>query len=416
MPEYLENPRRVPRVPVRCRTRVFLASGAIETTTEDIGSRGCQVVLPAPAQRGDVVGLALSAPGYSMTLRVDGRVAWVSAEPPWHVGIAYAAMALPGAARWMEGLRQAMPDVFAGRRPHERLAVDAMIFLGTVPSLPEFREDEVLVLRTVGAGVRVGELRTALSRTWPRMQRALFTLLARGHITLSRADAAHPVAWKHVLGEPLRAGSDLAGAAASNGGGPAAEGAPAAAPVRTPTPVPGRITAKIPIAAGPQSRRVSEGVDPHDTPVATPKPPPLGAPARSQAAPAVPHPPAPVRTPTQPPARMAPPAPVRPTAPAPRAARSVPPPPAPAAERADATRHDGPPAPDFVGAGVGWRSPARPRSPEADTLFKLGMAELDAHRPHGALALLRRALSLSPGDPEIATAIGRAMRGDGPLP
>ncbi len=190
MPEFVENPRRVPRVPVRRKARVVLPPGAVAPATEDIGSRGCQIVLPSALQRGDVVGLALSAPGYSMTLRVDGRVAWVSPEAPWHVGIAYAALALPGAAKWMEGLRQAVPDAFAGRRPYERLPVDAMVFLGPVPATPEFREDELLVLRTVGSGVGVRELRTALSRTGPRVQRALFALLARGHVVVSRAAAS----------------------------------------------------------------------------------------------------------------------------------------------------------------------------------------------------------------------------------
>jgi hypothetical protein len=334
MPEVLENPRRVPRTPVRCKARLFLASGAVETTTEDIGSRGCQVVIPAPVQRGDVIGLALSAPRHPVTLRVDGRVAWVSPEPPWRLGIAYVAQALPEAARWMEGLRQAAPDLFAGRRPQARLAVDAMIFLGPVPRLPDLREDEMVVLRTVGAGVRVGDLRTVLSRTWPRMQRALFTLLAQGHVILSRAAATHPVAWKHILGDPLRAWPDL----------PGAEGG-AAAPEPAAVPEP---------AAGPE-------------PAAAPKPTPLPQPAR--------------------------------------------PGPAQQAGRAEPARRDGRPAPDFVGAGVGWRAPARPRSAEAESLLQLAIVELDACRPQAALALLRRALSLAPGDREIATAIGRAMRG-----
>src|SRR5512138_197620 len=133
MPEFLENPRRVPRVEIRCQVRIFLATGAVDKVPEDIGSRGCRVVLPGPARRGDEVGLALSVPRYPATLRVDGRVAWVSPKPPWRVGIAYAAQVLPDATRWFEGLRQAVPGLFAGRRPQHRLAVDAMIFLGPVP-------------------------------------------------------------------------------------------------------------------------------------------------------------------------------------------------------------------------------------------------------------------------------------------
>jgi hypothetical protein len=70
------------------------------------------------------------------------------------------------------------------------------------------------------------------------------------------------------------------------------------------------------------------------------------------------------------------------------------------------------PVHDFVGAGVGWRSGAtQPRSSEADAIYQLALIELDGRRSNQALALLRRALTLSPGDAEIAHAIGRAMKG-----
>jgi hypothetical protein len=398
MPEYLENPRRVPRLAVRCRARLFLASGAIDTTTEDIGSRGCQVVVPSAPQRGDAIGLALSAPRYAMTLRVDGRIAWVSSKPPWHVGIAYAAQALPGAARWMEGLRQSVPDLFQARRAQERLAVDAMIFLGPVPAIADFRDDERVVLRTIGAGMRVADLRNTLSRTWPRMQRALFTLLAQGHIVVSRAAATHPVIWKHILGEPASAGPPLVNDGPIDGHDlpPSATGSQPGSPAAS-----ARITTKVPVA-GPQraaSRRISEGIDAFETPRATPavtaKPPPLPPAGRAQ--------------PIAPPAPSAQPPATRPHPGAPAAH----PEPHPAEAQANPARGEGAHAPDFAGAGVGWRSAARARSAEAENLLKLGLAEMEAKRPHGALALLRRALSLAPGDPEIATAIGRAMKGDG---
>ena len=66
--------------------------------------------------------------------------------------------------------------------------------------------------------------------------------------------------------------------------------------------------------------------------------------------------------------------------------------------------------PDFVGAGVGWRgAAARPRSTEADNLFQLALVELQGKNHHQALKLLRSALTLAPGDPEIADAIARTM-------
>ncbi|ACL66316.1 type IV pilus assembly PilZ [Anaeromyxobacter dehalogenans 2CP-1] len=69
-----------------------------------------------------------------------------------------------------------------------------------------------------------------------------------------------------------------------------------------------------------------------------------------------------------------------------------------------------PPArsPDFVGAGVGWRGAAgRPRPPEAAECLERARGELAEGRVHGAIALLRRALAVAPGDPEIAGVLGR---------
>lgn len=91
--------------------------------------------------------------------------------------------------------------------------------------------------------------------------------------------------------------------------------------------------------------------------------------------------------------------------------RSPPPPAAPIL----GTRHAAPPAaqpprrgPDFAGAGVGWRSAtSRPRSAEAQQCLDLARAEIGAGHLNGALALLRRALALAPGDPEIAGALGQ---------
>lgn len=89
MPEFLENPRQTPRAPVRCRVRIALPWGPADATTEDIGARGCQLILPRAPELGAVFGLALSAPGGASALRVDGRVAWVSPLAPWRVGFAY---------------------------------------------------------------------------------------------------------------------------------------------------------------------------------------------------------------------------------------------------------------------------------------------------------------------------------------
>ncbi len=66
-----------------------------------------------------------------------------------------------------------------------------------------------------------------------------------------------------------------------------------------------------------------------------------------------------------------------------------------------------PPRPDHSGAGGGWRRGARPRSAEAQAAYDRARAEIEAGNASGALALLRRALHLCPGDPEIGEALGK---------
>ena len=324
-------------------------TGKVETTTEDIGARGCQVVLPAAVERGVTVALTLSAPRVGSSLRIGGRVAWVSPRPPWRVGIAFSPECLGEAARWMETLRHTMPELFgAGRRLPDKVAVDAMVFLGVAPRLADFGDDELTVLRKVWAGMKVGELRASFAGRWPRMQRSFFALLAQGFLTLSRAAAAHPVTWRAVLEEPR------------------------------PTAPPTDLTAAD-LEPAPE---LSPGVA---RPAPATQTPPPAARAAVPGAPAVVPPPLPLRA-----AGAATPAPTWPVT--------------------DSARRAHTPAPDFVGAGVGWRgAAARPRSAEADTLFQLALVELQEKNHHQALKLLRSALTLAPGDPEIAAAIARAM-------
>jgi TolA-binding protein len=66
------------------------------------------------------------------------------------------------------------------------------------------------------------------------------------------------------------------------------------------------------------------------------------------------------------------------------------------------------PTPDFQGAGIGWRSVApRSRPPEAQAAYEQALALLATGQVNGAIALLRRALSMSPGDPDVAEALGK---------
>jgi Flp pilus assembly protein TadD len=63
--------------------------------------------------------------------------------------------------------------------------------------------------------------------------------------------------------------------------------------------------------------------------------------------------------------------------------------------------------PGAATAGTGWRGVARSRSREAQEAYDLGRLELDAGRTSSALAHLRRALQLAPGDADVASALQR---------
>lgn len=65
------------------------------------------------------------------------------------------------------------------------------------------------------------------------------------------------------------------------------------------------------------------------------------------------------------------------------------------------------PRQDFEGAGVGWRAQSRPRSPDADKLVREATLLAEGGKVDAAIGLLRQALRLAPGDPEIAAMLGR---------
>jgi len=359
MPEYLDNPRRAVRAPLRCSALVLRPGGATQTATEDIGARGCQLVLPEPPVRGETIGLAIRVPRHPRTLRLSARVAWVSPRPPWRLGVAFAPESLAEAARWMETLISLDPRVLEFRRPPDRVPLDATVYLGLPPGpAADFTDDELTVLRTVGLGLPLRTVRERLAQGWPGSQRAIFSLLTRQALTLARASSSHPRAWRTVLGADGPSVDQL-GEGAFNarprGGADLCE-------------------AFAPSVAAPASQ--------------APTPPPRSPPFITRSATPPPLPPAST------------PSPQTPTGGESSAARPRPP-----VHPREPLRH----APDHQGAGVGWRQGARPRSPEAQEQLNHGLAELELERPADALAHLRRALALAPGDVEIATAIGRAM-------
>ncbi len=386
MPEFIVNPRRAPRAPARCRAAVVSPAGAFDAETEDIGSHGCQVVSPALVAKGDPLTLTLSNDKVPDLLRVAGTVAWVSAQAPWRVGIAFDEASIPESTRWFEKLIAVYPGLGSLRRVPEKIPVDAMVYLGPPPRfLLDFTADEARLLRAIASGARIDELEARLRARWPATQRALFSLLARQAVTLARGQAAHPDAWKKILSDVEASlaveslGSEPAALAAPPPPPPSPAGPLAEHPAATPLPV---VTAATPAPAwgGPPTAARS-----------IPTPPPVASPWGI--APQDPHPLLDLRE-EGPPLEIATPTPL---------------PPRGAARATETGAWVQPRAsPDFSGAGVGWRASApRLRTAEAQSTYDRALAEIQAGNVNGALALLRRALSLAPGDTEIAATIGK---------
>jgi hypothetical protein len=345
--DFILNPRRAPRSRARCRASVRLAGAAWVGETEDVGPHGCQLLAPSALATGAAVSVEIASAQVPGELRAAGTVAWVSSQPPWRVGVSFSEEGRVEATRWFAKLVAGRPDE-GGRYVPDRLPVDAMLFLGPPPRfMVDFTPDEVEVLRHVAGGISVAALRTRLAASWPRPLRALFSLLARQAVTVSRSVASSPQAWKAVM-QQLGAGFDRPGPDASQTG-------------RAP-PEPFTVPPRPPPAGQPPPAAPGSGV------------------GMRTAAPSAPAPPQPVAA--QPAAR----------------------PPGPAGAAAP-----GGSAPAAT-AGTGWRGTGRARSPEAQEALDLGRAELAAGRKSSALACLRRALALSPGDSEVAAELGKAMR------
>ena len=336
--DFIVNPRRAPRAPARCHAHVsFPGGGSWASETEDIGPRGCQATAPQPVAKGEPVAILVKNDAIADSLRVTGRIAWCSPQAPFRVGIAFDEHLVAATTRWFEKLLMAHPGMLAWRRVPERIAVDTPIFLGPPPRfLVDFSAEEVAVLRQIGSGITVDDLRVRLRDRWTTALRAFFSLLARGHVTLTRGGSVHPDSWKKVLGEVEAA---LALEALGQ------EAPPAARPA---------------------------------APAAVPVPPPVRGAARAGWPPA--------ETGAAPPAE---------------------------AEEALVGLDELKPLADFQGAGVGWRQP-RARSTEAQSCYERALHEIEAGRVNQALALLRRAIALAPGDPEIAKTLGQIAFRDRP--
>ncbi|MBK9518385.1 MAG: PilZ domain-containing protein [Anaeromyxobacter sp.] len=201
------NPRRAPRLAVRCLVRAAALDRPWTTETEDISQHGCQLLAPLALPRGQEVRLVLTYPSLPEALHVAGAVAWAGPHAPWRHGVAFDAASLPAAERWILRLLAIHPELSCAPRLPARLDPSARLHLGEPPRhIVDFTHEELAVLHLVRAGATAGELRERLGAHWSTSLRALFSLLNRRAVTFDRTEGPAPDAWDAALGPngPLR--------------------------------------------------------------------------------------------------------------------------------------------------------------------------------------------------------------------
>jgi hypothetical protein len=169
--------------------------------SEDVGPHGCQLVAPRTFTPGSTLRLELQAEEPREALRAIGTVAWASPRDPWRVGLAFGESSRPSATRFFDALVAKRPGLAAWRKVPDRISYDAMIWLAPPPRLVvDFTPGEVTVLRAVGSGATLYELRSRLPDGWAVGQRSFYSLLSSGFITLSRGGSVPYSNWSALLG------------------------------------------------------------------------------------------------------------------------------------------------------------------------------------------------------------------------
>lgn len=200
MPDFIMNPRRSLRLPVRCAARIAVDGVACDGHTEDLGPRGCRLVAPTRLPRGSQVVLRLACEGVLASLVVDGQVVWSEAEPPHRHGIVFSPGAVPRAEAWFDEVAANHSELLHQLRVPDRLQLGARLFVTPAPeAAPRLGDEESVVLRYACGQPTVAQLQRVLGPDWSRAQKALFHLLGRGTLTLDEAEAGDPQGWRDHL-------------------------------------------------------------------------------------------------------------------------------------------------------------------------------------------------------------------------
>src|SRR5512133_2140445 len=206
------NPRRVPRVPLRCTVDIRHRFSSWSGQTEDLGPGGCQIVSPRAVDPGRELKLVIRCDALGQPIEESGKVVWSRAEAPVRLGVAFKADADAG---WFEALLASDPVASrAARSVPDRLPRQTRVYLGKPPQLlVDFSPVERELLRRIGAGVTLD----ALARSFgpeldDRVAGALFALIARRMVVFDRVASVGLARWRDVLADDAdpRAAAELA--------------------------------------------------------------------------------------------------------------------------------------------------------------------------------------------------------------
>jgi len=197
MLEFILNPRRAPRAPVRCEARIALKEGGYwASPTSDYGPRGCQVLAPVRLEPGSRIYVELQNERIPGPVELAGRVAWTAKAPPWHTGVAFDGGSLGAASGFFTRLTAAYPGVESYGRSPDRIPRDAPLAPASPPPFePLLTDEEARVFGEVGAGMRADVLRERLAGDWERGVHALFSLLGRRYLVVGEPSPAAAAAW-----------------------------------------------------------------------------------------------------------------------------------------------------------------------------------------------------------------------------
>ena len=199
------NPRRAPRVPIRCTVEIRHRALAWNAEIEDLGPRGCQVRTPRMISRGREVRLTIRPEELGgRTIVLSGKVVWARPDSPSRIGVGFDAGT---DVSWFEELLGADPVAQrAALRIPERIPFEARLYLGLPPRrTTAFSPDEIAVLRAAAACSTVEQLARAMGDAFEPARGRLFSLIGRRMVTLDAALAASPDRWRHILGDVVGA-------------------------------------------------------------------------------------------------------------------------------------------------------------------------------------------------------------------